>query len=219
MLNQRTFTNHRYATLAEIKAVANANVQTLCFCQETETLYRYDLTSGATADDQYILITGAGGTTRWIGIAGKYAYPVTGAPFGEMYLTATSAVAVGQDPTYTELGGTTALGDAVDFDMPANNRLRYTGELTRKFKITTSLAVSSSGADTYKYRIARSSTTIAKSQIPRFMSGVNDTGAIPVSCVIELAKNQYVGIWGTRTAVPARNVTMEALNMIAQPVN
>jgi hypothetical protein len=78
MLNQRTFTNHRYATLAEIKAVANANVQTLCFCEETETLYRYDLTSGATADDERILITGAGGTTRWIGIAGQYVLATLG---------------------------------------------------------------------------------------------------------------------------------------------
>jgi hypothetical protein len=75
MLNQRSFRNWRLATLAEIKAVANAHEKTLCFCDETQTLYRYDPTSGAVADDQYVLTTGAGGTTRWLGIAGQYAYP------------------------------------------------------------------------------------------------------------------------------------------------
>ena len=75
-LNQQVFRNWRFATLAAIKAVANANDQTLCFCDETETLYKYDSTSGATGDDKYVLTTGAGGTTRWIGIAGKYTFAI-----------------------------------------------------------------------------------------------------------------------------------------------
>lgn len=78
MLNQQVFRNWRVATLAEIKAIANANIKTLCFCDQTETIYRYDPTSGATADDQFVLITGAGGTTRWIGTGGKYNLPVSG---------------------------------------------------------------------------------------------------------------------------------------------
>ena len=79
-LNQRTFRNWRFATLVAIKAVANANNQTLCYCDETETLYRYDSTSGATADDKYILITGAGGATRWIGVGGQYQTSFTALP-------------------------------------------------------------------------------------------------------------------------------------------
>lgn len=71
-INQRVLRNWRFATLAEIKAVANANIQTLCYCDQTQTLYHYDPTSGATADDQYILTTGAGGASRWVGIGGKY---------------------------------------------------------------------------------------------------------------------------------------------------
>jgi hypothetical protein len=78
MINQRQFVNWRVSTLAQIKAIANANVKTLCFCDATETLYRYDPTSGATADDQFVLTTGAGGTTRWIGTGGKYNLPVSG---------------------------------------------------------------------------------------------------------------------------------------------
>lgn len=72
MLNQNTLRNHRITTRAAIKAIDNANIETLCFCDETATLYKYDPTSGATANDTYVLITGTGGTTRWIGIAGKY---------------------------------------------------------------------------------------------------------------------------------------------------
>jgi len=72
-LNQREFRNWRFSTLAEIKAVANGNDQTLAFCDQTETLYKWDSASGATADDKYILATGAGGATRWEGISGTYA--------------------------------------------------------------------------------------------------------------------------------------------------
>lgn len=73
MLNQRSIRNHRFATLAAIKAVSNGNDQTFAFCDETETLYRWESAGSAyTANDQDVLITGAGGNTRWLGIAGKY---------------------------------------------------------------------------------------------------------------------------------------------------
>lgn len=219
MLNQREFRNWRFATLALIKAVANGHDLTLAFCDETETLYKWDSTSGATADDKFVLTTGAGGNTRWIGIAGKYCCPASGKPFGEMYLTATAAVAVAQDPTYTELGGTTALGDKTEFDMPANNQLRYTGVETKKFKIVASVSASSSGSDTYLFRLAKTGTTIAKSNIPRYMSGINDTGAMPLSCITDLAQNDYVGVWCARSSIPARNIIMQGLNLVAEAIN
>jgi len=219
MINQRSLRNWRFATLVEAKAVANANEQTLCYCDETETLYRYHATSGATADDKFVLVTGGPVASRWLGIAGKYVYPVSGAPFGEMYLSATSAVAVNQYPSFTELGGTTALGDATSFDMVGNNRLRYIGVRTRKFRISVSLSASSSGPDTYRFRIAKTGADIAKSCIPRYMSGVSDTGAIALSCVADLAQNDYVGVWAARISAAAKNVTMESVNVIASAID
>ena len=73
MLNQRQIENHRFSTLALIKAVSNGNPKTIAYCDETETLYRWeDNGSTYTANDQDVLITGKGGNTRWLGIAGQY---------------------------------------------------------------------------------------------------------------------------------------------------
>lgn len=83
-LNQRTFRNWRFSTLTAIKAVSNAHDSTIAFCDETESLYKYDSTSGATADDMRILTTGAGGNTRWIAIAGKYTYEGGGAQIRQL---------------------------------------------------------------------------------------------------------------------------------------
>lgn len=72
MINQRTVKNMNYLTLTEIKAAAGRDGE-VCACIETNTIYKY-LTSGFeyTADDKFILTTGNGGNTRWIGISGKY---------------------------------------------------------------------------------------------------------------------------------------------------
>lgn len=73
MLNQRAIGNHKFSTLAAIKAVSNGNIQTVAYCDATETLYRWEPSGAAfTPNDQDILTTGSGGTTRWLGIAGQY---------------------------------------------------------------------------------------------------------------------------------------------------
>jgi hypothetical protein len=74
MVNQRQIVHLTYANLTEIKA-ASARDDILSFCSETDTLYKYvsnytDLTNYS--DDKYILTTGDGGASRWVGIAGSY---------------------------------------------------------------------------------------------------------------------------------------------------
>ena len=60
------------ATVAALKALTGADNR-LRYCVETETFYRYEATGSAyTADDLYVMITGDGGNTRWIGVAGRY---------------------------------------------------------------------------------------------------------------------------------------------------
>ena len=61
-----------YATVAANKAASGVDTQ-LCYCDETATTYEYVAAgSGYTADDLYVFITGDGGDTRWIGVAGRY---------------------------------------------------------------------------------------------------------------------------------------------------
>ena len=61
-----------YSTIVIVEATSGMDNH-ICFVEETETFYRYE-SSGAsfTDDNKYILSTNDGGTTRWLGITGKY---------------------------------------------------------------------------------------------------------------------------------------------------
>jgi hypothetical protein len=72
-LNQSQVKKLHYANIAAMKAATNLVEATIANCLANGTTYRF-VSSGATytANDRDILITGDGGNTRWIGIAGKY---------------------------------------------------------------------------------------------------------------------------------------------------
>lgn len=74
MINQRQIKGLKFDTLVAIKAAKGFDGE-LSFCVETNTQYKYIVAGSAyTADDKYILITGDGGNTRWLGISGQYIY-------------------------------------------------------------------------------------------------------------------------------------------------
>ncbi len=74
MFNQRDIRNHRVSTIAEMNTIINANIKTSCYCDETETLYRFSNTSSLIVNNTSILDTGIGLATRWIGASGRYKY-------------------------------------------------------------------------------------------------------------------------------------------------
>lgn len=60
-------------TTRAIAETLSANDNDMMFCAENETWYRYETSGAAYTDDNlFVLSTGAGGNTRWIGVAGKY---------------------------------------------------------------------------------------------------------------------------------------------------
>ena len=66
-----------YATVANAEAATGVDNK-LCYVVETETWYRYEATGSAYTDDnKWVLSTGDGGDTCWIGVAGKYNYTTT----------------------------------------------------------------------------------------------------------------------------------------------
>jgi len=69
---RRDFQNSPITTVAALKALTSVD-NVIRYCVETDTVYRYEATGSAyTADDLYVLITGDGGDTRWIGVSGRY---------------------------------------------------------------------------------------------------------------------------------------------------
>ena len=77
MLNQRQIIKLSFDTLLGIEACASGGTadRLLSYCVETRTLYNYVSSAPSmTPNGTSILITGDGGDTRWVGIAGQYDY-------------------------------------------------------------------------------------------------------------------------------------------------
>lgn len=66
-----------FATVA-VAETSTGTTNNICYVVENDTFYRYTSTGAAYTDDnKWILSTGNGGDTRWIGVAGKYNYTTT----------------------------------------------------------------------------------------------------------------------------------------------
>ena len=74
-INQKQLKSFSYTTLAEIKLDNTSRDGIICYCNETETYYKF-LANGSsfTPNDEDILITGKGGNTRWIAFSGKFSF-------------------------------------------------------------------------------------------------------------------------------------------------
>jgi len=61
-----------YTTVSSLEGTVGTQNK-LTYCVETETFYRYE-TNGSSYidDDKYVLTTGNGGNTRYLGVAGQY---------------------------------------------------------------------------------------------------------------------------------------------------
>lgn len=138
--------------------------------------------------------------------------------FGEIYISTPTQTILAAVPTYTKIAGTTTIGDATGFDMPANNRLRYTGTITRKFKIEAFLTLTITNNDTLYFRIVKNGTTeIAKSEQRQYITAGN-TRPVPLAAIVELAQNDYIEIFAARAGAAA-NATAQKMIVIATPVN
>jgi len=139
--------------------------------------------------------------------------------FGEIYISSAAQTIVTQTPIYTPIAGTTSLGEAYQFDMPTDGCLRYIGTETKKFKVTAAISSeNSTNVNTYLYRLEKNTTPLSKSEIARYLSGVNDTGALALSAIVELAQNDYVCAAVSKVNAPG-NMTVRNMNLIATALN
>ena len=98
-----------YVTVANAEAATGVDNK-LCYVVETETWYRYEATGSAYTDDnKYVLSTGDGGNTRWVGVAGKYLWTDTNvfSGFQSMFLNSSALynAAYGYNSLYTISSG------------------------------------------------------------------------------------------------------------------
>lgn len=118
---------------------------------------------------------------------------------GSMYVTSSAATTISVATTYYKAAGTTTAITTTNFDMPANNRIRYTGasDIQATVTATISMTCASSnqvvGFKLYKYDDSAGSGAVVDSSIVRRKVGTgSDIGALAISGDVSLSTNDYL---------------------------
>ena len=93
-------------------------------------------------------------------------------------------------------GVTTGSAQSANMNTATNNRIQYTGALTKKFVVNASLSVAKAGGGSVECyaSIAVNGTPEAESSIQRTVTSTG-TGSVSLTSVVTLAQNQYVEIF------------------------
>lgn len=139
-------------------------------------------------------------------------------PMGEISF-ATNAVAtdITVQGTYVKAAGTSTLSSGVtSFDMPENNRLRYTGATTIMAHVacTFSYTVASGNNQELAFRIYKNGNPIPASEIRDTCSVSTGSESTAIHIMVELATNDYVELWAANISGTG-DITASTLNLFA----
>lgn len=179
-------------------------------------------TTTTTASDDYLAIDGVTNGTRkilWDSLEPSHT-------IGSLYVTSTAATSPSDTTSYFKVAGTTTLNTTesvvVGLDMPANNRLRYTGTPKIHAQITASLSITTASNNqvisfrVYKYDAsATSGATLVHSEIQSKTTTGSDVEAVTLHADCLLETNDYIEIH-VRNITSASDITVEKLNLVVQ---
>jgi hypothetical protein len=115
--------------------------------------------------------------------------------YGEFYIS-TAAGTSNTSGTPLKALGTTTLGDTAQFDMPANNRLRYTGAKTSFFHCSVSVAASADKNNLLlEIYLADNGAVDLTTRVDRQVTTPTDHAALGTGFIVELERNEYVELW------------------------
>ncbi len=139
---------------------------------------------------------------------------------GGIYISSTASTTISGADTYVQAAGTTTLFGtaAIDWDMPQNGRLRYTGTPTRTafYLCSASIQLDSSAVDkTLGLQIKTGGTLITGSTVTAFAPATTAKSIQLVSFGFQaLARNEYLEPFVTNVD-STDNITITNLNMVA----
>lgn len=111
-------------------------------------------------------------------------------------------------------GTTTLLSSSGNVDMPANNRIRYTGAGTRTFLTIAALSsVCATNNQDLTFAFAEGGTVDTDTEITRRIGTGTDQGAMAIVSAFELATNEYVEVFVANETTTA-NMTINLGNVI-----
>lgn len=122
-------------------------------------------------------------------------------PYGSLYFTTPAPTTPEAGVQIKALGTTTAV-NLSGFDMPANNRLRYTGPVTRHAHIACSLSLTMAGNNEiaglsifHFDASAGSGAVLDHSHVERFISTGADIGSTALHADVMMDTNDYIELW------------------------
>lgn len=119
-------------------------------------------------------------------------------PHGTMYRNVAAATTIVTPGTYVKAAGTTTAGALNGFDMPADNRLRYTGAATKHFHLVVSASFTMAGSnDVIGLKMAKNGVPMDESVQRRKVGTGTDIGSTAIHADAVLATNDYIELWVT----------------------
>jgi hypothetical protein len=121
---------------------------------------------------------------------------------------------------FEKILGTTTANSANERFTHTNNRLTYTGAITRSFVITASCSASSitTANATITVRVAKNGTTLAESEAQATTSAVNRNENFFCQTIVQLAQNEFVELFIANNS-SALNLLASELNLIIRSVS
>ena len=141
---------------------------------------------------------------------------------GVIYITSSAATTPLGAGTPLKAAGTTALSPdltAYEYDMPAANRLRYTGTADRVAHIAMSVSAIAGGNNkVLSFYIAKNDTVLAASRQRRLIGTGSDVGSTAIHAACDMSTNDYLEVWVANDTDTA-TITLTQMNLFAMAMD
>jgi len=134
-------------------------------------------------------------------------------PYGSIYVSTAAATTIAASSTYYKAAGTTTSTNLKEFDMPANNRLRYTGaaDIHIHGVVTVALTTASS-SQVIGLRVGKNGSASGTDSVASQVEHKTGTGTDVISTAIHvdtmLSTNDYLELW-VANETTGSNLTIE----------
>lgn len=142
----------------------------------------------------------------------------TSPPHGQIYCSTSAATAITTGGTYYKLAGTTSLASPADlFDMPANNRLRYTGTTSITARISFHAGFSASVSETVSFKLLHSADGLVAASLAsnNTSTGTDVFRTVSGAAMVTMTQDQYIELHAT-TVGSSKTVTAFPFSIVAQ---
>lgn len=193
-----------YANLIDsFVSLSDTTAQSLSSSLEAPTVIAATVSAGTAYADTLIVktaqvngnVSASSGAFNTLTVNGNAVVGVGGVAKAEIYLEATATTSIGSTGVYEMIGGTfTADSNFLEgFSAKSTGEVVYQGTSDAIILVQFYLSLAAQAATTMTgMRIGKNGTTIAKSQMNRFISSADQAGAVSVGAYVEVSAGDTI---------------------------